>query len=528
MQKSLVHYHIDHAVRQGNLVFGHGWLFHESAETIQLQLRSGDFSIPLEFGNPRSDVVRAYPATPLAEPSGFLFYVRLPVSHAKLTSPVRLVAEFADGEQLDIPLAFPALTSKRWPLIYTVVRRLWVLLKQGDFSAIREKSRRYLKSWALSSSDSRQLVKQLQHKPCVIIVDHSLGGGTNLYRAQRIDCFHSQAREVLVVTYHPALLGYRIEHHARHQAVRHYQLDRLETILALASGLSVETILYNNAVSFPDAAALPAILVALARLTSARLELALHDYFLFCPSPHLLDAQGHFCDLPKELALCQRCLAHSTQSFVPIYGIHDIGSWRSQWRELIVTASAIQVFSKGMATLLAETFPDLNPAAVMYTPHSMAYFADAMPLQPPAAPLRIGVVGNITPIKGSAVVANLARVIQGSGRDDIELIVIGTLHASSKTTIRQTGAYRHQDLPEILSREKINLVLFPSIGPETFSYVIQEMKILGLPIVAFNLGAQAEYLRQYPKSLLLTLDISPEDLFIRIIEFHQKIYPNQA
>jgi glycosyltransferase involved in cell wall biosynthesis len=41
------------------------------------------------------------------------------------------------------------------------------------------------------------------------------------------------------------------------------------------------------------------------------------------------------------------------------------------------------------------------------------------------------------------------------------------------------------------------MLLFPSICPETFSYVIEEMMLLRLPIVAFDLGAPAERLRDY-------------------------------
>lgn len=462
----------------------------------------------------------------MAKQSGFLFYARLPSTLNKLST--YLSAEFADGERLDILLPFPKQTAKRWSLISTALHRLWILLKQGNFTAIQEKLRRYIKPWVLSSSNRIQLIKKLKGKSSVIIIDHSLGGGTNSYRTQRIKNLHDQAKEVLIVTYHPALLGYRIEHHSQQGAVQHYQLDRFETILELAPDLQIETIFYNNAVSFPDASTVPAILVTLAKLTSAQLELTLHDYFPFCPSPHLINAQGHYCAIPEDHRVCQECLARSTQSFVPVYGIKDIDSWRNQWREPILAATAIHIFSRSMLKTLSQVYPDLNRASIIYTPHSMAYFANVKPLMPPVAPIRIGVVGNITHIKGSAVVSSLAQAIKDTGRNDIELIVVGTLHANSKNPIRQTDSYRHKDLPRILSQEKINLILFPSIAPETFSYVIHEMKLLELPIIAFNLGAQAEYLSQYPKGLLLALDTKPEELLSKIIDFHRKIYHIKA
>jgi glycosyltransferase involved in cell wall biosynthesis len=41
----------------------------------------------------------------------------------------------------------------------------------------------------------------------------------------------------------------------------------------------------------------------------------------------------------------------------------------------------------------------------------------------------------------------------------------------------------------------VGLCLLPSIWPETFSYVTQELMSLGVPLVCFDLGAPAECVR---------------------------------
>ena len=63
--------------------------------------------------------------------------------------------------------------------------------------------------------------------------------------------------------------------------------------------------------------------------------------------------------------------------------------------------------------------------------------------------------------------------------------------------VRVTGPYRREDLPGLLNQHKVNVVLFPSIIPETFSYVTQEIISLECPIVCFDLGGQAEQVRRY-------------------------------
>ncbi|WP_303193127.1 glycosyltransferase, partial [uncultured Desulfovibrio sp.] len=48
----------------------------------------------------------------------------------------------------------------------------------------------------------------------------------------------------------------------------------------------------------------------------------------------------------------------------------------------------------------------------------------------------------------------------------------------------------------------VTVGLVPSVWPETFCYVVQECMQLGLPLVAFNLGAQGERVGKWEHGLL--------------------------
>jgi glycosyltransferase involved in cell wall biosynthesis len=71
------------------------------------------------------------------------------------------------------------------------------------------------------------------------------------------------------------------------------------------------------------------------------------------------------------------------------------------------------------------------------------------------------------------------------------------------------------------------MFLFPSIWPETFSYVVAEMIALGLPIVAFDLGAPAERLRTYPNARLCA-EVSAEAALATLVDFHRELAPEKA
>ena len=55
--------------------------------------------------------------------------------------------------------------------------------------------------------------------------------------------------------------------------------------------------------------------------------------------------------------------------------------------------------------------------------------------------------------------------------------------------------------------------LFPSIWPESFSYVVQEIMLMGLPFVCFDLGAPAERVRKSAyKDVVIAHDVSSDSM----------------
>ena len=59
------------------------------------------------------------------------------------------------------------------------------------------------------------------------------------------------------------------------------------------------------------------------------------------------------------------------------------------------------------------------------------------------------------------------------------------------------GRYRREDMPAIVEKYGINVAFFASICPETFSYTVQELMMMGLPVVCFDIGAPSERVRAY-------------------------------
>jgi glycosyltransferase involved in cell wall biosynthesis len=58
--------------------------------------------------------------------------------------------------------------------------------------------------------------------------------------------------------------------------------------------------------------------------------------------------------------------------------------------------------------------------------------------------------------------------------------------------MKLSGAYKFHDVNVILKRLKIDLVVLPSIWPETYSYTLSEAVVNGIPVLASDLGALRE------------------------------------
>lgn len=103
----------------------------------------------------------------------------------------------------------------------------------------------------------------------------------------------------------------------------------------------------------------------------------------------------------------------------------------------------------------------------------------------------VAFAGNVQRHKGAHLLPELARAtgeIHVFGGGDEALF----RELRREPKLRLHGYYRAGQLPSLLARHRIGLVVVPSIEPESFCLVISEAWLAGVPVVAFDLGAQGE------------------------------------
>lgn len=530
---------IDSLVIKDNVLFGFGWIFHARHEIVSLRFRvvSTKNRIPeyiyADFGKPREDVGRAYMDHGRALNSGYVVFGAL--SDARHLDSILLECSLGDGSIIE--LSVPPTKVTRFSNDYanknshvfrqagTLFKRGLHLIRAGKFSSLVDKVKRYIKGrpqTALQRPDDLvSLLGRQEGKKLCLILDHDLGGGANHYRDRLVNSIIHEGRSVIILTFHVTTLSYMVIVRDMRLNLR-YSIPDLAFLLEALKQLSVGDIIYNTAVSFVRPTEIPQFLIRLKALTSARVRVLAHDFYLVCPSHFLLDHEGKYCQIP-DVQVCANCLPRNRYGFASLFTERDISKWRAIWGSFLAVADEIITFSNSTAQLLMKAYPQIESSQISIKPHKVEYLTGEIAQITHTSSLRIGVVGQIGFHKGAAFIQQLSREIKRRGVD-IKIVVIGSIEVSCEPSIvSQTGPYGYDELPSLINASGANVMLFPSIWPETFSYVVQELMNMNLPVASFNFGAPAERMASYPKGLVL-VSMDAASVLDELILFHSKIY----
>lgn len=529
-------YGIDRLLMRGRRIFGWGWVSHPARTIDGVALVAfGDAwqcRLPANHGIDRPDVANAFPELADRVAAGFVVSGYLPAGGEPRRWALEVTYDDGGTCALDVTSAAapsPGAGGRLRALAY-LARAVGRRLRRADFKGIvlRAKAQNFRAPSADDATVAGELAIELSGAASLVLVfDHNMGGGANAYRRTIIDERLAEGRTVLWCTYCLPTLDYRL-HLLRSGADE--KVFRLSSFLALESivdGCNVDELFLNSPVSFDEPLPFAEWLAALREAHPRwRLTVAVNDYFAVCPSFVLLDADGHYCGIPS-LAECAACLARHGASYVALSPHTEIGSWRASWRRCLQAADEVRCFSRSSRDLLFRAFPDVDPECVTVIPHRIDFAPSRLPRVDPAAPLVVGVVGQISEQKGARIVKEL---VTRADRESLHLrvVVIGSLDIpvdSSRLSV--TGPYQRNDLVDLIERHGVNMALFPSTWPETFSYVVEEIRRLGLPIVAFDLGAPAERLRGDARARLCA-EISADAALDAIVAFHRELAQRTA
>ncbi|MEM7056123.1 MAG: glycosyltransferase [Pseudomonadota bacterium] len=345
----------------------------------------------------------------------------------------------------------------------------------------------------------------------VLLITHSLGGGTQQHVQEETDRLTRRGMSVFVLSggsngdrtarlthadarAMPSLDGLNIED------------DELWDIIAM---LRIGQAHIHHMIDFA-----PTLLdVVSGKLTAAGIpfDFVAHDYLAICPRINLVDRSGFYCGEP-DAAGCQKCLNRRGGRS----GRADISEWRQRYTRFLTQARTIRVPDQDVAKRLRKYLPELGSIEVR--PHEGPILpASRSEVSRTPGPLRVAVIGAIGPTKGFDVILGLQKEVNKNRLPAI-LSVIGYTHndsAARAVGVVVTGPYVNEEIDDLILTADPDLIWIPSVWPETYSYTLSIALRSGRPVAAFDIGALSTRLRGVVQGTLIPLAMAkkPAELY---------------
>ncbi|PRD52905.1 glycosyltransferase [Phyllobacterium myrsinacearum] len=241
-------------------------------------------------------------------------------------------------------------------------------------------------------------------------------------------------------------------------------------------------------------------------------DFTVHDYMSVCPRINLIDHSDIYCAEP-DAKTCETCILRNGSPF----GHPVVWEWRDAYFRLLRGARRIFVPDIDVAQRMSRFFPSLE-----YTlrPHEMVRVNNELPSINPIKKrqnARVAILGAIGPHKGSLLLEAVAKACVKLGLS-LEFAVIGytdrDLKLASIDNVTCTGPYEEKDAELKLLEANADIIWFPSVCPETYSYTLSTAFLAGVYPVGFDFGAVGSRIRDqnWGEVIPIELMLFPDDL----------------
>ncbi len=223
-------------------------------------------------------------------------------------------------------------------------------------------------------------------------------------------------------------------------------------------------------------------------------RVTLHDYSLINGNNTLSGRDGYFLEdfsqqqAPSSADLPQWC--------------HDLKQWQALNDRLLTTADQVYCPSRFTLAIYRAHYPKARYQCCYHPDwEQVAPYSAVKPATAGRGVLRVGVIGTLNRVKGADRLEACATEARNR-QLEIEFVLFGKAYRRLTSSIVQLGPYKDEELPDLLTTQAIDLVWFPALWPETYSYTLSHCLAQGMPVLAPDIGAFPERLRDRSLSYL--------------------------
>lgn len=350
--------------------------------------------------------------------------------------------------------------------------------------------------------------------PKILMVLHNRGGGTLRHVHELIRDISSSAHGLKL---YPSSTGEIVLDFGQTSGdlKLYFKLEEeWEEFIEILQSIRIDLVHFHHTLGLPDS------LIDLPTTLGCQHDFTIHDYFSLCPQISLTELNNHYCG---ELGVdqCNNCLIR-----LPAPKGVDILNWRNSHRHLLETARFVFSPSNDTARRFENYFPEAN---IVVKPHTDMREPSTSPKRPRLVKdrLRVAVLGALSPIKGADVLESVACHAAKNGVA-VEFHLVGyayrALHTLPHANLIVYGKYEECDLSSIIEHIKPDVIWFPALWPETYSYTLSSALAANLPIIAPLLGAFPERLTGRAWTWLVKWHQTTEEWVVFFKDLHDSFF----
>jgi glycosyltransferase involved in cell wall biosynthesis len=213
----------------------------------------------------------------------------------------------------------------------------------------------------------------------------------------------------------------------------------------------------------------------------------IHDFFYICPTFHLVDNKGDFCNICNQGEEKNSCLGNHEYLYSK-FDSDDLIEFRAKFRSIISNVDTF-VFPSNSTKEIFSKYYDINESVcrMIYHGTSLVKKKTVLPVRSNRN-FRVGILGSMLKHKGRASITAIMKALEGH---PVEFVHFGDGDLSGGN-LTNLGRYDQSNILHLLQSEQIDVILLLSTWPETFSYTLTETIAANIPPIVTNMGALAE------------------------------------
>ena len=396
-------------------------------------------------------------------------------------------------------------------------QRRTALLERGD-AIMKKKYPWYEKTVRATLDDPalarfkrgiREQLLRMGNETFALLITPKLWGGVD--RAVSEHCTHLRAQGLTPLVIHPGNNLQQRELLLWHGGLKTnhctYQCpDELPALIELLAWLNIRAVHIHHAVGIPFE-----LIDWLVENPAYEKHLYVHDYAWACPRINLMGRRGGFCGVPA-ISECNRCVRAQGSFLSEPIGVAALRQRSAQLFQRVDTVNAVsQDITQRLSRMLGLPASIFKPYA-LEAPQPPP---QRRPQQRRGDRIKVALMGGIGFHKGYSVLLHCLRDAQRRNLP-LDFLIIGVSHDNQKLmrypNLRITGHYKESEAEYLLQRESPDIYFCASIIPESWSYTLTYAIKAGMPIMSFDIGAQAARLKGYPSAQLVPVTASATEI----------------